>query len=121
MALATGPSLFFFEVITLNKIFNLAVKSRSYKDKNGNDKAVWKSVGSLMEHDGNKFIMLDASFNPAGVPRKDGSDCINIYLFTPKDNKDNHNKSSSYGAWLGGNAKNPPNSFDSFDNEQSFF
>ena len=49
---------------------------------------------------------------------KDGSDCINIYLFTPKDN---NKSSSSSGAWLGGNAKNPPNSFDSFDNEQSFF
>lgn len=53
--------------------------------KNGEEKRNFKNVGRVMKgDDGSSFLLLDASFNPAGVPRKDGSDSITLSLYDPK-------------------------------------
>ena len=69
------------------KIRDLAVKTGSYTDRDGNTKGRYKNVGSLMEsEDGGKFILLDTTFNPAGVPNPDNRDNVLISIFEMKDN-----------------------------------
>ena len=68
------------------KIRELVVKTGSYRDRDGNEKPRWKNVGSLMEsEDGGKFILLDTTFNPAGVPNPDNRDNVLISIFELKD------------------------------------
>ena len=68
------------------KIRELAVKTGSYTDRDGNTKGRYKNVGSLMESDdGSKFILLDTTFNPAGVPNPDNRDNVLISIFEMKD------------------------------------
>lgn len=69
------------------KVYDLAVSTRRYTDSNGKEKSAYENVGSVLEmDDGGKMILLKRSFNPAGVPFKDGSDQIVISMFVPKDN-----------------------------------
>lgn len=70
------------------KIRDLAVKTGSYTDRDGNTKGRYKNVGSLMESDdGSKFILLDTTFNPAGVPNPDNRDNVLISIFEMKDSE----------------------------------
>ncbi len=47
-------------------------------------KAVWKN------NDDNQFMLLRATFNPAAIERKNGSDCITVAMFEPKDQRSNN-------------------------------
>jgi len=56
------------------KLYDLTVKTGEYTDREGNTKANWLTIGALMEgNDGNMFAMIERTFNPAGVPFKEGS------------------------------------------------
>lgn len=69
----------------MGKLYDLAVKTRTYTDRDGNQKGVWKNVGSIVEtRDGGKVILMDRTFNPAGVPVEDGRDQIMISMFKPQ-------------------------------------
>lgn len=69
------------------KLYDLAVKTGTYKDGQGNDKGRWQNVGAVMaNNDGGKFIMLAKWFNPAGVPDERGGESILLSMFEPKDN-----------------------------------
>ena len=51
------------------KIKNLSVKTREYKDRDGNSKANWVNIGVIMENDqGKQFMLLDKWINFAGIP-----------------------------------------------------
>jgi hypothetical protein len=68
------------------KIKDLAVKTGSYTDRNGETKNRYDNVGSILEmDDGGKMMLLKRSFNPAGVPHKEGSDQIIISVFDAKE------------------------------------
>mgnify|MGYP000894787971 CR=1 FL=1 len=68
------------------KIKDLAVKTGSYTDRNGETKNRYENVGSILQmDDGSKMMLLKRSFNPAGVPFREGSDQIVISLFDPKE------------------------------------
>lgn len=74
------------------KLYDLAVAVSKYTAQDGSEKARWENVGSVWQdtdNQGNKysFIMLKATFNPAAIKRKDGSDSIRLSLFKPKDKK----------------------------------
>ena len=78
------------------KIRELVVKTGSYRDRDGNEKPRWKNVGSLMEsEDGSKFILLDTTFNPAGVPNPDNRDNVLISIFELKDQDGGQRQSSA--------------------------
>lgn len=70
----------------------LAVAVASYEDRNtGQTKNRYRNIGVLLESTNergevNRFLMLDRSFSPAGVPFKPGSDKILISMFDPRDN-----------------------------------
>jgi hypothetical protein len=53
--------------------------------KDGQEKKIYRTVGKLMQGDKGPYIRLDACFNPAGVPRKDGSDSIVLGIYEQKD------------------------------------
>lgn len=71
------------------KLYDLAVKTGSYTNNNGETKGRWQNVGAVMQgDDGGKFIMLSKWFNPAGVPdlngRNTASESILLSMFEPK-------------------------------------
>lgn len=87
----------------------LAVAVASYEDRNsGQTKNRYKNIGVLMETESNgqvkRFLMLDRSFNPAGVPFKSGSDKILISMFDPKPKDGQHSGGASDGASQSGQA-----------------
>ena len=74
------------------KLYDLAVKTREYMDKEGNKKANWLNVGSVMQSDdGNKFLLVSRTFNPAGVPDLSGKggDSVLVSMFPPREYGDN--------------------------------
>lgn len=67
------------------KVKDLAVKTGSYT-KDGQEKGRYENVGALMKtDDGNYFVLLKRTFNPAGVPVEDGRDQIIVSVFDLKD------------------------------------
>lgn len=68
----------------MSKLFDAVVKTGTYMS-NGTEKSRWKTVGAVMDDGkGGQYMFLDATFNPAGVPRKDGSESVMVSFFAPK-------------------------------------
>lgn len=97
--------------MSTKKVFDLAVKTGEYQD--GDDtKGRYKNVGVVLEGDNGMFIMLDRTFNPAGVPdlNDDRRDTILISMFEPREeeggSKRNEKKpTNSRGSNSRGNAR----------------
>ena len=71
------------------KIKDLAVKTGSYVNAQGETKGRYKNVGSLMKSDdGSVFILMDTTFNPAGVPNPDTRDNVLISVFDLREQGD---------------------------------
>lgn len=68
-------------------IKELSVVTGKYTDRNGNEKAQWKSIGRMLKSENGKYvIVIDRTFNPAGVPIEDGRcDSVMVQLFDPKE------------------------------------
>lgn len=69
------------------KLYDLAVKTGEYQDREGNKKGRWQNVGAVMQgDDGGKFVMLAKWFNPAGVPDLSGKggESILLSMFEPR-------------------------------------
>lgn len=63
------------------RIKDLAVKTGSYT-VNGETKNRYINVGSVMKSDdGSTFLLLNTTFNPAGVPNPDNRDNVLISIF----------------------------------------
>lgn len=76
------------------KKYDLAVKIGSYTDRNGDQKNRYKNIGAVMTgNDGGEFMLLDRTFNPAGVSVEPGRDSIMVSMFTPRDS----NQQSEHG------------------------
>lgn len=67
----------------MRKVKDLAVVTGTYT-KNGVQKNRYKTIGVILENDKGQFMFLDRSFNPAGVPFKEGTDSVLISIFDPK-------------------------------------
>lgn len=68
------------------KKFDLAVKTGTY-EKDGGEKSRYENVGAIWEGDNGPYIVMKRTFNPAGVPVKDGSDSIFISMFAPREDE----------------------------------
>lgn len=67
------------------RLYDLAVKTGSYQDNQGNNKNRYQNIGTLMQaDDGNKFLLLDPLINLAAVPREPGKDRILVSMFEPR-------------------------------------
>ena len=79
------------------KKYDLAVKVGSYM-KDGVAKPRYKTIGVLMTgNDGGEYILLEKTFNPAGVASDRES--IMVSLFAPRDNNNQtaHNEAKQDG------------------------
>lgn len=73
------------------KTHDLVVKTGSYQS-NGETKNRYKNVGLVMTNDdGGRFILLDRTFNPAGVPNPDNQETVLISIFAVKDKEEGGN------------------------------
>jgi hypothetical protein len=63
----------------MKKAYDLAVKVATTNQ----GKAIWKGIGAVMENEKGMFILLDKTFNPAGV--QDGKERLLVSMFRPKD------------------------------------
>ena len=68
----------------MGKKYDLVVKVGEYTDGQGQTKGRFKNVGVMMQGDNGPYILLDRTFNPAGVGGNDGRESIIISLFEPK-------------------------------------
>ena len=78
----------------MKKVYDLAVKTGSYQNRNGETKNRYQNVGSVMEGDNGQFIIMDRTFSPAGVPNPDNKSSIIISMFAPKEGNGTHNAPS---------------------------
>lgn len=73
----------------MKKLYDLAVKTGEYTDREGNTKGNWLNVGTIMEKDNKgRIIFMDRTFNPAGVPNPDNRSNIIVSMFEPKNKQD---------------------------------
>ncbi len=68
------------------KLYDLVVKTGEYQ-VNGETKARYENIGSVMQGDNGQFAIIKRTFNPAGVPNPDGKDSIIVSMFEPKSNQ----------------------------------
>lgn len=85
-----------------SKLFDLKVKTGEYTNNAGEKKGRYITVGRIMQaDDGKEYIMLDRTFNPAGVPDLSGhgGDSILISKFEPyqNDGQSNHQQAKANG------------------------
>lgn len=66
------------------KKYDLAVKVGSY-EKDGQSKNRYQNVGAVMQGDNGPFLLLNKTFNPAGVPGDPDRDNLIISCFEPRD------------------------------------
>jgi len=64
------------------KIRDVAVKTGTYQDNQGNTKGRWHNVGALMKgEDGGEFLILQRWFNPAGVTNPENRESVVLSCF----------------------------------------
>ena len=64
---------------------DLVVKTGSYTDRDGNEKARFENIGRLMEGKDGPYLLLKRTFNPAGVSVEPGRDSIIVSVFEPRE------------------------------------
>lgn len=90
------------------KIKEIVVKTGEYQDRNtGETKARWQNVGSLMQNDDDNslFVILDRTFNPAGVPNSENRSNVILSCFDLKDKNEgqqNNGQSQQGNGYQGG-------------------
>ena len=62
-------------------VYKLAVKTGTY-EKDGQTKNKYQNVGVIMEGEKGPFILLNKTFNPAGI--QDGKESVIISMFEEK-------------------------------------
>jgi hypothetical protein len=68
----------------MGKKYDLVVKVGEYTDGQGQTKGRFKNVGVMMEGQNGPYILLDRTFNPAGVGGNDGRESIIVSMYEPK-------------------------------------
>jgi len=68
----------------MGKKYDLVVKVGEYTDGQGQTKGRFKNVGVVMDGQNGPYILLDRTFNPAGVGGNDGRESIIISMYEPK-------------------------------------
>jgi hypothetical protein len=69
----------------MSKKYDLSVKTGEYTDAQGNTKGRYQNVGVVMEGQNGPYILLNRTFNPAGVPGQADRESIIISMFEPRD------------------------------------
>ena len=76
------------------KVYDIAVKTGEYQ-KDGETKNRYENVGVILKGDNGSFIIMNRTFNPAGVPNPECRNTVLLSLFAVKD-KDTGNPNASF-------------------------
>jgi len=82
----------------MSKKFDLSVKVGSYTDASGTEKGRYQNIGVMMEGQNGPYILLNRTFNPAGVPGQADRESIIVSMFEPRDNNGASNQTASKAA-----------------------
>ena len=66
------------------KKYDVCVKTGEYQDAQGNTKGRYLNVGAVIQTDNGHALLLDRTFNPAGLPNPDNRSNVLCSLFEPK-------------------------------------
>lgn len=67
------------------KKYDLTVVVGEYTNGQGETKKQYKNIGCVMQGDNGFYMILDRTFNPAGLPNPENrSNCI-VSMFEPRD------------------------------------
>jgi len=66
------------------KIYDLAVKTGTYQ-KDGETKNRYQNIGAIIEGNHGPYMLLERTFNPAGVAGQDDRSSVIISLFKVND------------------------------------
>jgi len=69
----------------VSKKYDLSVKVGEYTDANGVVKGRYQNVGVVMEGQNGPYILLNRTFNPAGVPGQADRESVIVSMFEPRD------------------------------------
>ena len=67
----------------MSKVKDLVVKVREY-EKDGQKKAEWLNIGVIMNGENGDYILLNRTFNPAGLPNPDDRTTVLVSMFDTK-------------------------------------
>lgn len=67
------------------KKYDLCVVTGEYQNRDGETKKQYKNIGCIMQNDNGHYMILDRTFNPAGLPNPDNRSSILVSLFEPRD------------------------------------
>lgn len=70
----------------MKKTHDLAVKVSEFTNAQGEKKNRYQNVGAVMEGENGPFILLEKTFNPAGI--QDGKNSVLISMFEIKPQND---------------------------------
>mgnify|MGYP000470396241 CR=1 FL=1 len=68
----------------MSKKYDVAVKVGEYQ-KDGQTKGRYMNVGAVLQGKDGPYLVLDRTFNPAGVPNPENRSNLILSLFAPKD------------------------------------
>lgn len=70
--------------MAITKKYDIAVKTGSYTDGQGQQKNRYMNIGAVMQGENGSFILLDPMVNLAAAPREPGKDRVICSLFEPR-------------------------------------
>lgn len=68
------------------KKYDVSAKVGSYQ-KDGETKTIWKTIGQVRDDGNGEYLLIDKTFNPAGLPCDPNKDQVSLSLFTPRNDK----------------------------------
>ena len=69
------------------KKYDAVIAVDEYTDNQGQQKTRWQNVGAVLQTEKGFVLLLDRTFNPAGVKNPDGRSNVMVNLFEPNQNQ----------------------------------
>ena len=80
----------------MEKMYDLAVKTGSYTNSQGETKNRYENIGSVFKGDKGPYAFLKKTFNPAGIETEPGRDSIIVSMFEPKPRQQQQSPSQGF-------------------------
>ena len=94
------------------KIKNLSVAIGKYTDSSGNEKTNWLNIGGIFQKDdGGKFMLMNRTFNPAGVPNPENRETFIVSMFDVKTDEQQNNPAGKVQNEFNGQSEKTDNPF----------
>ena len=81
------------------KKYDLVVTVGEYQGRDGQTKREYRNIGAVLENDKGLYMIIDRTFNPAGVPNPENRGNLIVSMFEPRndDQRGNRQQSSQSG------------------------